>query len=381
MKLLYCIPSLYNPGGMERVISEKVNYLASLPNYAITIVTTDQQNKPICFQLDDCVNVIHLDINFSSHYSANLLKKYIYHRRKQRVYRHRLIELIEKQGIDICISLCGKEIEFLSKLPVSCKKLAEIHFSMNFRKLFLMAIHSGFVWKFLGDIRTEQLKNSVKDLDKLVVLTNADKLQWQLTHDNIIQIPNLNPLQNSNFSTTTEKRVITVGRLDAQKGFDMLLDVWAIVASKHPDWTLNIFGSGEWEQMLNDRIIQLNLSDVVSLRGLTKNVVENYLESSIYVMSSRYEGLPMVLIEAMSCGLPIVSFDCEHGPRELIEDGKTGFLVGMNKIDELADKICRLIEDDTLRLEMGNEARKSVSKYSKESIMKQWINLFEDVVK
>src|ERR1035437_2046697 len=196
MKLLYCIPALNNAGGMERVITEKTNFLANLPNYKIIIVTTDQLSLPIYFQLDDRIQVVHLDVDFNRNFTANLLKTYISHKQKLKIYRKKLIALLEEHKVDICISLCGKEIEFLNKLPVNCKKIVEIHFAMNFRKQFLTSRHKGFFWSLLGEIRTTQLINSVKDLDKLILLTVADKVQCERRFKNVIQQPNPNPLEN-----------------------------------------------------------------------------------------------------------------------------------------------------------------------------------------
>ncbi|PXY41992.1 glycosyltransferase family 4 protein [Flavobacterium cheongpyeongense] len=379
MKLLYCIPSLYNAGGMERVISEKVNYLIQLPYYEITIVTTDQKQRDIRFPLDERIRLIHLNIDFDGHYSENLFTKYFLHQRKLKKYKKTLIQLIRDLEVNICISLCGKEIDFLNGLPVKCKKVAEMHFGMNVRKQFLMSRHKGFLWGWLGEIRTCQLKKATKKLDKLVVLTEADQEKWQKTHKNITQIPNSNPFDNKTVSKLLNKRVISVGRLDAQKGYDMLIDAWELVAVKNPDWVLDIFGIGEWELKLNNRIQELNLTGKINLCGLTSDTVPHYINSSIYVMSSRYEGLPMVLIEAMSCGLPIISFDCEYGPRQLINDGQNGLLVNPNDIIHLAEKISFLIEDKDLRLKMGKQALESVKEYSKEPIMQRWVELFNQL--
>ena len=379
MKLLYCIPSLSNPGGMERVITEKVNYLINLPNYEIVIVTTDQLGLPLWFELDNRIQLVHLNIDFNSHYNVNLINKYFSHKKKLRVYKAILQSLLDKFDIDICISLCGKEIDFLHKLPVKCKKIAEIHFSMNFRKQFLTARKNGIIWSCLGNIRTWQLKQSVRKLDKLIVLTKHDEMQWKQTHTNIQLIPNPNPMRNTTVSTLDNKRVITVGKLDAQKGYDLLVDVWAIVAKVHPDWKLDIFGVGEWQEMLQNKIDEYQLNSTIHLCGSTTNVCEEYLNSSIYVMSSRYEGLPMVLIEAMSCGLPIVSFDCEFGPSDIVIDGVNGFLVKPFDINEMAERICTLIQDENLRLSMRENLIKDVNKFSLESVMNIWVGLFNSL--
>jgi glycosyltransferase involved in cell wall biosynthesis len=377
MKLLYCIPALYHAGGMERVLTLKANFLASQQNYDITIVTTDQQKKPIYFPLDKKIRLIHLPIDFDAHYDAPILKKYILHNRKLKKYKKELTQLVQEYEIDVCISLCGKEIEFLYKLPVKCKKIAEMHFSMNFRKQFLVARHKGFIWEIIGTIRTNQLKKSVARLDRVVVLTKADQQQWELTHKNIIHIPNPNPLQNQSVSQLNSKRVITIGKLDAQKGYDRLIEAWSLVKAKHPDWRLDIYGVGEWKEMLQNRIIELHLQNQVILHGLTNDVVSKYLESSFYVMSSRYEGFPMVLIEAMSCGLPVVSFDCEYGPGELITNGIDGFLIEQDNIEKLAEAIGVLIDNEKLRIQMGVSAIQKSMLYSVEKIMHQWELLFE----
>ena len=380
MRILYCIPSLSNPGGMERVLTEKVNYLSSLDNYEIYIVTTDQMGEPIRFALDERVKLYHLDLDFDSHFDEKLIRKYILHQEKIATYKSKLSSIINELNIDICVSLCGKEIDFLYSLPVKCKKIAEIHFAMNFRRQFITSRKKGLIWQWFGTIRTYQLKRSVNKLDKLVVLTNNDKIQWERTHSNIMHIPNPNPFSNPELSNLGNKSVISVGKLDAQKGYDMLVEAWAIVSEKHSDWNLDIFGQGEWEIKLNRRIEELGLVNTIRLRGLTANVQSEYIQSSIYVMSSRYEGLPMVLIEAMSCGLPVVSFDCEYGPSEIISNGIDGFLVESNNIEQLADKICVLIENDTLRKEMGKNALSSVKRFDKDNVMIRWVNLFESIV-
>ena len=380
MKILYCIPALYNPGGMERVLTEKVNYLVSLADYEIFIVTTDQQAKDLRFPLDSRIKLFHLDIDFNSHYNYPLVKKYIAHRKKMKQYKASLIKLLNDFQIDVCISLCGKEIDFLSSLPVKSKKIAEIHFAMNFRKQFLVSRKSGFIWALLGDLRTLSLKKSVKGLDKLVVLTKNDRQQWEKTHSNIIQIPNVNPLESLEVSDLLQKKVISVGKLDPQKGYDLLIESWKIVSNKHPDWVLEIYGQGEWEEKLKSRSKELQLESSFFLCGLTDDVQTKYLNSSIYVMSSRYEGFGMVLVESMSCGLPVVSFDCEYGPSEIITNEVDGFLVEPNNIQSLADKICVLIENDTLRKEMGNNALSSVKRFDKENVMSRWVSLFESMV-
>lgn len=379
MKLLYCIPSLYNPGGMERILCEKVNFLAALPNFEVAIVTTDQFGLPVFYKLDERIKLYHFDIDFNAHYSENIIKKYFSHHTKIKLYKSKLSDLITRTNVDICISLCGKEIDFLYQLPVHCKKIAEIHFAMNFRKQFIIARKKGVIWEILGDIRTKNLITSIVKLDKLVVLTKNDENQWKKYVSNAIQIPNFCPFTDKKLSMLNQHQAISVGKLDAQKGYDMLIESWYIVTKSFPEWVLNIYGKGEWYDMLNSRIKELGLEQNINLHKPTTNIQSKYTESSIYIMSSRYEGLPMVLIEAMSCGLPVVSFDCEYGPSEIITDSVNGFLIEPNNINEMADKISLLIQDKGMRIKMGKEAVRNIARFEKDQIMNEWIKLFNSL--
>ena len=364
---------------MERVLTEKVNYLVDILGYDITIITTEQLGRSCFFPLSDKVKLINLDIDFNKHYNLNYLIQIISHYTKLRLYKKNAQNILNNIKPDICISLCGKEIEFLYKLKNIIPKIAEIHFAMNIRKQFIMARKCGVFWEIIGKIRTAQLKSSIRKFDRLVVLTSQDNKQWEKSQNNITLIPNPNPLKGDQISAVQNKRVITVGRLDAQKGYDLLIEVWGIVAEKHPDWILDIYGQGEWQDFLNNKIKYLNLISKINLMGTSKNIESEYLDSSIFVMSSRYEGFGMVLLEAMSCGLPVISFDCQYGPSELIVDGENGFLIPPNDVKELAGKLCLLIENLEIRKKMSIKAKEYSKKYEISKIMKQWDSLFKSI--
>lgn len=154
------------------------------------------------------------------------------------------------------------------------------------------------------------------------------------------------------------KKVISVGRYDEQKGYDMLIDAWEVVYRTYPDWNLFIYGDGVLKKDFEQSIKQKHLEQNIFLCAPVKDIEQKYLESSMYVMSSRFEGFGMVLIEAMACGLPCISFDCPHGPSDIIKDEIDGLLVENGNVQLLSQKICRLIQDDTLRQQMGTHARK-----------------------
>lgn len=381
MKLLYFIPALSNHGGMERVLTQKVNYLAEHLNYEIGVVTTDQKLMPCAFSLSDKVRLFHLDLNFNDHYGQSLCRKMMSHYSKLVRYKKEIKKILDIEKPDILISLGGKEIDFLYRMKTDARKVCEMHFSMNVRKQFLDSRKHGFVWRLMGNIRTYQLKKVTKKLDRLVVLTNQDKIQWELTHKNVLHIVNPNPLVSVGEKKAENKIVISVGRLDEQKGYSLLIDSWKYVAEKHPDWKLNIFGTGVLEDDLRNKILMVGLEDKVNLKGLSKEIEKEYVSASFFVMSSLYEGLPLVLLEAMGFGLPVVSFDCEWGPREIIQDGKNGFLVPVRDCMKLADKINLMMDNRQLLSEMANEAVKTSKIYDIAIVMNQWDEMFKMLIK
>jgi len=171
---------------------------------------------------------------------------------------------------------------------------------------------------------------------------------------------------------------VAAGRLARQKGFDRLVAAWALVARKHPDWRLNIFGAGEPEA-LQARIDKKKLTDVVTLKGFTDEPYQRFAESAIYAMSSRSEGFPMVLLEAMGCGLPLVSFDCPTGPADIIQDGRNGLLVRDGDIKGLAAALNRLIDDPELRRRMGATGVELAKDYAPARIATRWEDLFAEL--
>jgi glycosyltransferase involved in cell wall biosynthesis len=377
MKLLYFTHSLHNSGGIERVLTTKINYLADILQYNIVIVTTEQMNRHVFFPLSEKIKLYHLDIDFDGDFNSNIFKRIILHQKKKQEYKGRAIEIIAIENPDICISTFSKEVEFICKLKDKSKKVGEIHFSKNFREQFLVAQKQNIFWKYAGKIRTFQLIKSAKKLDKLIVLTQADKIDWEKTNNNIVQIYNPNPLENQQKSNCVNKKAIAVGKLDVQKGFDILIDVWKNIAVKNSDWVLEIWGDGELRQKLTKQIDDNGLSNNILLKGRTNDVQNKYLESSFYIMTSRYEGLGMVLIEAMSCGLPCIAFDCQWGPGEIIKDGVNGFLVPMGDYKQMVECITTLINDEKLRQTMSEQAKLTSERFNLPVIMRQWDSLFK----
>ena len=226
--------------------------------------------------------------------------------------------------------------------------------------------------------REYKAKKIIEEYDIFLVLTEEDKINWGRNNPKIKVINNPLTFYSNKNSSLNEKRVISLGRLHEQKGYDILIDVWKKVNNVHSDWVLEIYGEGEEREKLQNKIDEENLTNTFKLMGRTKEVYKELLNSSIYVLSSRFEGFGMVLIEAMVCGVPIVSFDCPCGPKDIILDGKNGYLCKFGDIDDMVKKIIYLIENGDKRKEMGEIGKKLSSKYLEDNIMNQWKELYEN---
>lgn len=376
MNILYCIPSLANPGGMERIITEKINWLSSHTEHKIWIVTTDQMRKPKFFKLIETVTVIDLDIDFNAEFNLPLPRKFVAVRRKLRVYQKHLEAMIREHKIDICISTGGKEMEFLQNMRCRCKKVLEIHFSKNFRQQFLLARRGDAIARLLGAFRTRQLVWQTKNLDAVVVITKKDYGEWAKTHRNIYQIYNFTSFEVEKPAALNNNRAIAVGKLDAQKGFDMLVDAWALKKSSLQDWSLHIFGQGEWYGMLQKKIESYGLEDNIFLEGVSNDISKEMLKSSMFLFSSRYEGFSLVFLEAMACGLPVISFDCPEGPAEVIENNDIGLLVEHENVPQFANAMERLFHNRPELVQMSENSFRKSALFAKDKIMEQWNSLF-----
>lgn len=379
IKIAYCIPSLYYPSGMERVLTLKANYFAEHFGYDIHIILTDGKDKRPYYKLHPSITIHQLEINYDELYGRSLPKRIYGYWKKQRLYKKRLNECLCNIRPDITISLLRREINFISKMEDASIKLGEIHFNKSNYREFSDNRLPYFIQRIVKQYWMRQLIKQLHKMKYFIVLSHEDAAEWTELN-NVTVIYNPLPFLPDKQSDTTSKQVIAVGRYMPQKGFDRLIPAWKIVNQRHPDWTLSIYGDG-MRQQLQQQIDKLEISSSCLLKHSVENIVEKYCESSIFVLSSRYEGFGMVIIEAMACGVPPVSFTCPCGPRDIITDGKNGLLVENGDIEGLAEKICYLIENEKLRLEMGKQARADIDRFKIENIAMQWKTLFESVLK
>ncbi len=375
LKIVYITPALYMAGGVERVLTLKANYFAEHFGYDITIILTEGKDKPLFYPLSDKIKVVNLNIGFEELWTCSFAKKILVYLKKQRLFQKMLTKELMHIRPDITVSLLRREINFLNDIKDGSHKIGELHINRaNYRNF--QNKDTNFVKNLFAKLWSDNLLSHLKRLDKLVVLTEKDRESW-IELDNVVTIPDPLSMSPNSISLLKEKRVIAVARYSYEKGIDLLLKAWALVGKKDQDWRLDVFGDGDrtpYEKMIDE--LKIDRSHC-QLHGRTNDVEKEYLNSSLFVLTSRFEGFGMVLTEAMVCGLPVISFDCPWGPRSIIANGEDGILVENGRFDLLASSMLKLMNEEPLRQSMSKSALKNVQRFSIDQIAEQWRLIFE----
>lgn len=348
MKLLYLIEDYSVKGGAERIISQKANALAA-QGHEVTIVSVYHDERPLSYPLADGVRYICLDVPFAKSPLHRFYTLYISWRRLNKTLR-------ELQPDVIFFTMVIGAL-LLPLIKTRARRIYESHSARAFTPY-----HRFFGWM-------------ERRADAIVCLTADDAREYSHAKATVTVIPNFVEISSEQQPDYTVHRAIAVGRLEEPKGFDRLIDAWKKVSQQHADWQLDIYGEGSLKDQLQAQIDALGLHDVVTLCGCDDHILDRYAEHSLSVSSSRYEGLPMTLIEAASYGLPIVSFDFKYGAREVVEQAKNGLLVPQGDVDALAEALSRLLSSEELRREYGQTGSRLVQRFSKETVMRQWTDL------
>ena len=363
MKIVYIYPTLATWGGVERILVDKMNLLAGYDGYEIYVLTYNQGDHPVPFQLDRRVQHTDLKVRTHAQYQHRGLRRLWEGWKLKRLLRSRLQAELDRIAPDVIVATTNGELSLLCQLKGRTPLVVESH--GGYQHLIDYPDQS---WRHRYDIRRRY--RLLHQADAIVTLTESDAARWRRNYTQVHVIPNvvhLNPTDR--LSTQHEKRIIFVGRIAEQKGIPELMAVWRMTHRRHPDWQLAMFGEGDHDYVRR-------LADGLQVSPPVGNVFDQYCNSSMLVLTSRWEPFGLVIPEAMSCGLPVVSFEGD-GPCSIISDGVDGYIVANRDTDRMADRLCHLIEDETLRRRMGEAAVRSAQRYTADHIMPMWKAFFD----
>ena len=337
MKICFIINSLKQKSGSERVAIELANQISRIQNHSITIINRESIKDDTAYPLNSSIQLIA--------FKGNMLNFF------KQLHQHLMIN-----DYDVTI------VHNMGKLALMCSFLKA-------NKLITLE-HVAFTSR----PKTVQIASKLlySNYQKVITLTQNDQGIFEHFHNNVVTIPNfssfpIQPTQNNS------KVIIAIGRLTDQKNFTHLLQAWKLIQKQIPEWQLHIYGEGEEKQLLQNYINTHELTNV-ALKGETTSVNDVYSHAAFFVMSSKYEGLPMVLIEAQSFGLPIISYNCPFGPADIISDNKNGFLVENQNPNKLGDTILKLATSPDLLNNFSKQALINAEKYQPTRIINIWIN-------
>ena len=382
MRLLYILGNIINRAGVERIMTQKINYLAET-DCDVSLATTDQMNQPFSFPLSEKVHYIPVNAPIPSRTDYPFLQWLFLFYRARTIYTKALNRIIKDNHPDliICTTYSFDVLDLLTKIchKQNIKLVIESHIQLT--NVFMeQRLAYSPILSVYGKAHDSHILHYIRKAAMLVCLTDEDMKSWKQLHvNNVCVIPNMITIQPPEIIDYSAKRVIAVGRYSNQKGFDMLIKAWGRLSTKYTDWHLYIFGNEDrtpYEEMVKEEKCQ----DTCHCMPVTEDIALEYGKSSIFVLSSRYEGMPLVLIEAMSSGLACVSYNCPNGPSDIINDGIDGLLAKNGDIDDLSNKIESLICNESLRSKMGTTAKQNIERYSPNAIMQQNMILYNNIL-
>ena len=377
MKIVYCTNSISRPGGVQNVTIAKAKALSKIDGNRVWIAVTEYTGDS--YLQDDKVNIVNLNINYyDGTQGKNRIFQLIDLLLKQRLHRRKLRQLFNIINPDIVISTGCLEKNIIPTLRARSRILIrEIHTQSDCRLFYAKSFYEKIVAR-IGDFLDYRI--FIRRYDQVVLLTEEDKQRCWKNNDKAIVIPNPLCMVPSNVSSLDSRNIVSIGKLSMGKNYAAQIRSWVLVHKRHPDWNLIIVGDGEEKTNLLSLVGSLGLSDCISIIGNVSDVAPFLSGSSIFTFSSLSEGFGLVIIEAMSHGLPVISYDCPCGPKDIITDGKNGYLVPVGDEHLMSERICYLIENEDERKKMGSEALSSVERFSMDTIISRWMNLFTNLL-
>ena len=372
MKLLYVESALAIHGGIERVMTDKMNWLVEYGNCEVCLLVANQGNHSIVFPLSSKIEVHDINIMFHQIYRYSGVNRYLKSYRLHQLFRKRLLDIIKTFSPDVIIFT---RLEFACDVVSVKGDIPVVYESHNSFLAYKFEKYS-----LLHNIRIKLWHRALKKVQLIVTLTNGDAMEWKKLNPHVQVIPNIVHLNNTGrYSDCNSKSAIFVGRFSRQKDIDSLLQIWTVIHKHYPDWSLHIYGGyGQEQEVLMSEIKHTDAN--ILIHEPTSDILEKYMESSILLMTSRYEPFGLALPEAMSCGLPVVAFDCPYGPADIITNDIDGFIIQDRDINEFVDKVSLLIENESLRKTMGKNGQINSQRYAACSIMPMWKLLFDNLL-
>lgn len=366
MKLLYITTKISGAGGVQRVVLAKAAYLAEKLGYTVTIVTTNPDNNgQVVYDVSPSLTLDAIEPVKTNtlHYLQS--------------YKKLLNKKIELHNPDIIIMCDNGFKSFL--LPFIIKQKKVLIYERHTPKVIQQNDESSNFLKYAVNRFTSVfITFCASRFDKFVVLTADGAKEWKI--NNSLVIPNPLWFSTTVVSTLGYKKVIAVGRHCFEKGYDRMFTIWKSVQAKYPDWTLTIYGDDDENYSLKQMALDSGITSGIEFKPSVKDIVPVYQDASIYIMTSRYEGFGMVLLEAMGCGLPCVAFDCPVGPKDIINDGQDGYLISDGDTNAFVAVFSKLMHDKALRTQMGDKAKARSADFEMEPIMQTWDKLFKSLL-
>lgn len=355
MKILIYTDSMNPAGGIERVVSKHISFFAK--KHQVTLLTKDM--KESFYALPKNIKIASLNIDSSMNMNSKIqrifqtLKQILTTRKELKVYKN------------------NYDLFYVTHI----RNLLELYLSGIDMKKVIVTEHGSY---YGYNKVYKKLKQWLYPKCKYVVSpTSMDYEIYLAQNCNAFYIPNPLSFFDDRFSTLQQKTVLNIGRLTSDKRQYLLLDIWKRISKNYPDWKFQLVGKGELKEQLDETIKKYNLQKCVEIIEPIKNVDDLFLNSSIFAFTSKYEGFGMVLAEAMSCGVPCISFDIPSGPRDIIENENDGYLIENDNIEEYIQKLEILISDNEKRIDMGKKAKKNIQKFLDTKIETKWNHLLE----
>lgn len=385
MKIVYVLWSTAVMGGLETVTALKVNSLVDR-GYDVSIITRRQKGAKPFAEIDRRVNQIDIDVEWEYVYQySNPIKRFFEFKRLYRLYRERILKQIQRIEPNVIVLTSFSEADILKH---DIKKLKEIS---DVNAQIILEAHSSKYFSLTEPIRSVGIRGWIGSLfdkrrrlayeklpsfyDLFVVLTDEDKEQWP-NIKNIRVIPNPRRFETKERANYSAHKVITVGRYAKEKGHLDLLDVWSRITHQYPNWELEIVGDGYMREAMERKIRELGLEKKVVLHPATTDIIGRLKTASVFVFTSYSEGFGMALTEAQALGLPIVSYACKCGPRDIITNDVDGYLVEVGNKDEFVNRLEELMHDEQKRSDFGRNAALASSKYRVDAVMNIWEECF-----